>query len=123
MDAHDLSALAQRYTDAWNAHDAAAVAACFSEDGSFAVDSGDPAVGRAAVQSAMQRYFDAYPDSALTMDDVRGAGDRAVYLWTAEITAKATDGTEQNVRFGGWDAWTLSPTGQLRESLGNYSLP
>ena len=122
MDAHDPSALAQRYTDAWNAHDAAAVAACFSEHGSFAVNSGEPAVGRAAVQSAMQKYFDAYPESALTMDQVRGAGDRAVFLWTAEITATATDGTKQNIRFGGWDAWTLSPTGQLRESLGNYRL-
>ena len=117
MDAHELTALAQRYTDAWNAHDAAAVAACFSDDSSFAVNGGEPAVGRAAVHTVMQKFHDAYPDSIFVMDTVRGAGNQAVYLWTFEGT---NSGTGDRVRFSGWDAWGLSPDGLIQHSLGNH---
>lgn len=121
MDAPELSDLAHRYTDAWNAHDAAAVAACFAEDGSISINGGEPAVGRVAIQAVMDRYFDAYPESAMTMDGVRGAGERAVYLWTAEVVAAGPDGTRKRVRFDGWDEWTLSSAGLVQLSLGNYS--
>ncbi len=120
MDAHELSTLAQRYTDAWNAHDAAAVAACFSDDSSFAINGGEPAVGRPAVQAVMQILHGAYPDAVLTMDAVRGAGDQAIYLWTFEGTNTGSGGTGNRVRFSGWDAWTLSPDGLLQRSLGNH---
>ena len=121
MDAAELSALAHRYTEAWNAHNAAAVAACFAEGGSFSANDGEPAVGRVAIEKWMQKLFDAFPVSSLTMDGVRGAGDRAVLLWTVEAKVTGADGTTSALRFGGWDAWTLSPAGLVQQSHGNYS--
>ena len=120
MDAHELLALAQRYTDAWNTHDATAAADCFSDDGSLAINGGEPAVGRAAIQAAMQRFHDAYTDSVFTLDAVRGAGDQAVLLWTYEGTNMASEGTSNRVRVSGWDAWTLSPRGLVQRSVGNF---
>jgi uncharacterized protein (TIGR02246 family) len=120
MDAHELTAFAQRYTDAWNAHDAAASAACYAEDGSLTINGGEPAEGRLAVQAVMQGFHDAFPDAVLTMDAVRGAGDRAVYLWTYEGTNTGPGGTGNRVRFSGWEAWTLSPAGFVQRSLGNF---
>ena len=120
MNTHELSAFAQRYTDAWNAHDAAASAACYAADGSLTINGGEPAEGRAAVQAVMQGFHDAFPDAVLTMDAVQGAGDRAVFLWTYSGTNTGPGGTGNRVRFSGWEAWTLSPSGLVQRSLGNF---
>ncbi len=120
MDSRELAALARRYTDAWNAHDAAASAGCYAEDGSLTINGGEPAVGRAEVQAVMQGFHDAFPDAVLTMDAVRGAGDRAVYLWTYEGTNTGPGGTGNRVRFSGWEAWTLTSSGLVQRSLGNF---
>ena len=120
MDTHELTAFAQRYTNAWNAHDAVASAACYAEDGSLTINGGEPAEGRAAVQAVMQGFHDAFPDAVLTMDAIRGAGDRAVYLWTYEGANTGPGGTGNRVRFSGWEAWTLSELGLVQRSLGNF---
>ncbi len=120
MDTHELTAFAQRYTDAWNAHDAAAGAACYAEHGSLTINGGEPAEGRTAVQAVMQGFHDAFPDAVLTMDAVRGAGDRAVFLWTYEGTNTGLGGTGNRVRFSGWEAWTLNASGRVQRSLGNF---
>lgn len=61
MDVHELSAFAQVYTDAWNAHDAEASAACYAEDGSLTINGGDAAEGRAAVRPVMQGFTTRFP--------------------------------------------------------------
>ena len=121
MDAHELSDLASRYSDAWNARDAAAIAACFSDDGSLAINGREPSVGRAAIQALMQGVHDAYADVVFTVDAVRGAGDQAVLLWTYEGTSMGSGGTGSRVRYSGWDAWTLSPIGLVQRSVGNFN--
>lgn len=120
MDENELTAFAVGYTNAWNAHDAAAGAACYAEDGSLTINGGEPAEGRVAVRAVMQGFHDAFPDAVLTMDGVRGAGDRAVFLWTYEGTNTGPGGTGNRVRFSGWEAWTLSPSGLVQRSLGNF---
>ncbi len=120
MDARELTAFAQRYTDAWNAHNAAASAACYTEDGSLAINGGEPAQGRAAVQAVMQGFHDAFPGAVLTMDAIRGAGDRAVYLWTYEGTNTGPGGTGNRVRFSGWEAWTFAPSWLVQRSIGTF---
>lgn len=60
----------QRVNDAtyaaWNAHDAAAVAAVFAEDARVRDSSvADWEIGRAAVQARAQRLMDAFPDLRL----------------------------------------------------------
>ena len=120
MDANELTAFAVRYTNAWNAHDAAAGVACYAEDGSLTINRGEPAEGRVAVQAVMQGFHDAFPDAVLTMDAIRGGGDRAVFLWTYEGTNTGPGGTGNRVRFSGWEAWTLSHSGLVHRSLGSY---
>jgi uncharacterized protein (TIGR02246 family) len=120
MNNDELTYLATRYTNAWNAHDAAASAGCYTEDGSLAINGGEPAEGRAAVQSVMQGFHDAFPDAVLTMDAIRGARDRAVFLWTYEGTNSGPGGTGNHVRFSGWEAWVLSPSGLVQRSIGTY---
>ena len=68
----------------------------------------------------MQGFHDAFPDAVLTMDAVRGAGDRAVYLWTYEGTNLGPGGTGNRVRFSGWEAWIFTDDGLVGESLGNF---
>jgi uncharacterized protein (TIGR02246 family) len=120
MTPDQLHAFASRYTAAWNAHDAAAAAGCYAEDGSIAINGGEPAEGRSAVQAVVQSFCDAFPDAALAMDFVRGAGQEAVYMWTYEGTNTGPGGTGNRVRFSGWEAWTFTPEGLIRRSLGNF---
>jgi len=54
------------------------------------------------------------------MDKVRGAGDKAVYLWTYEGTNTGPGGTGNRVRFSGWEAWTFGFDGLVAQSLGNF---
>ena len=118
---HDqLEDFATRYTAAWNAHDAQKAASFYAENGSLTINGGEPASGRAAVAAVVQGFCDAFPDAVLTMDEARGAGDRAVYLWTFEGTNTGPGGTGNRVRFSGWEAWTFSSDGLVAQSLGNF---
>ncbi len=120
MTPDQLNEFAARYTAGWNAHDAAAAAAFYADNGSLAINGGEPAQSRAAVQAVVQSFCDAFPDAVLTMDFVRGAGDRAIYGWTYEGTSTGPGGTGHRVRFSGWEAWTFSPEGLVGQSLGNF---
>jgi uncharacterized protein (TIGR02246 family) len=81
MSPNELGEFATRYTAAWCSHDADAVASFFAEDGSITVNDGDRAVGRVALAKVFQGFFDAFPDTVVLMDHVRGAGRRAIYSW------------------------------------------
>lgn len=120
MRADELHDFAIRYTAAWCALDADAVAAFFAEDGSIAVNGGEPAVGRAAIAELVQGFYDAFPDTVVIMDQERGAGDTAVYLWTYEGTNTGAGGTGQAVRFNGWESWTFSADDLVARSIGNF---
>lgn len=120
MTADQLEAFATRYTAAWCSHDPNAVASFFAEDGSIAVNGGEPAVGRAAIAELVQGFYDAFPDTVVIMDRVRGAADKAVYLWTYEGTNTGPGGTGHAVRFNGWESWTFSADGLVAVSVGNF---
>ena len=120
MTPEQLTEFARGYTDAWNAHDADGAAAFYAPEGSLAVNGAAPAVSREAIAALMQGFHDAFPDAVLTMDAVRGASDRAVYLWTYEGTNTGPEGTGHRVRFSGWEAWTFTSEDLVGESLGNF---
>jgi len=120
MNQEELHDFAARYTQAWCSHDADATAALFAENGSIAVNGGEPAVGRVEIAQLVQGFYDAFPDTVVIMDAVRGAADRAVYLWTYEGTNTGPGDTGKRVRFNGWEAWTLSDEGLIAESLGSF---
>lgn len=120
MNQKELHDFAARYTEAWCSHDPDAIAAFFAEDGSIAVNGGDPAVGRAEIAQLLQGFYDAFPDTVVIMDAVRGAGDEAVYSWTYEGTNSGPGDTGNRVRFDGWEAWTLSDDGLIARSIGSF---
>ena len=120
MRSDQLEDFATRYTAAWCSHDADTVASFFTEDGSIAVNGGEPAVGRPDIAELVQGFYDAFPDTVVTMDKVRGAGDKALYLWTYEGTNTGPGGSGHAVRFSGWESWTFSADGLVAGSLGNF---
>ncbi|MEE9177087.1 MAG: SgcJ/EcaC family oxidoreductase, partial [Acidimicrobiia bacterium] len=122
MSPKELEEFATRYTAAWCSHDADAVASFFAQDGSITVNDGDRAVGRAALAEVFQGFFDAFPDTVVLMDHIRGAGRRAIYSWTYEGTNTAQVGTGNAVRFSGWEAWTFSDEGLVQESIGTFDV-
>ncbi len=122
MSPKELEEFATRYTPAWCSHDADAVASFFAQDGSITVNDGDRAVGWAALAEVFQGFFDAFPDTVVLMDHIRGAGRRAIYSWTYEGTNTAQVGTGNAVRFSGWEAWTFSADDLVQESIGTFDV-
>ena len=92
LDPAAIRKMAERYTEAWCARSATAVASFFDEQGQSIVNGGPPAIGRAAIASEMQAFFADFPDLALQMDDIRSGGNQAVYLWTLTGTNSAPAG-------------------------------
>src|ERR1700747_2822573 len=84
---------ATRYTAAWCSHDAARVAAFYSEAGSLAINDGAAAVGREAVEAAAQSFMTAYPDLIVQFDRLEPKGNRVLYRWTFIGTNNGPEGT------------------------------
>lgn len=83
--------LVQTLTDAWNAHDARAVAALYAPD--FEGDDialPDPQHGPDAVRRLTQYYLRAFPDLKVTLDSLVIDGDQAVMIWTLSGTHRNT---------------------------------
>lgn len=120
MNASELLEFAKGYTEAWCSHEPTQPAGFFAGDGSISVNGGDAYVGRASIAELVQSFYDGFPDCVVIMDEVRGAGDKAVYLWTFEGTNTGPGGTGNKVSFNGWEAWTLSPEGLIAESIGSF---
>jgi steroid delta-isomerase-like uncharacterized protein len=77
----DIRALFTRRQDAWDRHDAAALASDHAEDGE--VDSplaGGVASGREAVEKLHATYFRAFADLRLEEDELLIDGDRVVLV-------------------------------------------
>lgn len=108
IDPSEIRKLAERYTDAWCARSAEAVASFFTEQGSSIVNQGEPAIGRAAIAAEMQAFFVDFPDLRLQMDDLRSGGEQAIYLWTLTGTNSGPGGTGNAVNISGWQNWQLS---------------
>jgi len=113
----DIYETAKRHANAWTAHDAEAVAGLYEKNAVFIINLGEPMNGRSDIAEMVQSYVDGFPDLVLFSDKVRTAGDRAVALWTAEGTSKETG---EFIKFGGWESWTVSPSGLIARSDGWY---
>jgi steroid delta-isomerase-like uncharacterized protein len=117
----DLQTFAQRYTAAWCSHDAANVASFFAPHGSLTINDGEPSVGRAAITTAAQEFMTAFPDLKVTMDDVSGNEDRAIYRWTLEGTNTGPGGTGAHVHISGYEEWQIGIDGLIAKSLGHFN--
>jgi SnoaL-like domain len=115
-----LVGFAIRYTAAWCSHDASRVATFYSESGSLAINDGAPAVGRQAVEAAVQSFMSAYPDLLVKFDRLEPKGDRVLYHWTFIGTNNGPGGTGNQVRISGYEDWKIGADGLIADSKGHY---
>ena len=99
-----LGAAVQRESDAtvkaFNAGDAAAIAALFVESGELVDDAGTVHSGRAAITSLFKRFFEKYPKAALELavTDVRPVGE-AIAVEEGERRITTASGESAQVRY------------------------
>lgn len=87
MEPSEIVAALQRETDAWNAHDADAVAACYAEDAELRdVALPEPVRGREAVRAFVAEYLTAFSDFHVEGSEPIISGNRAAQEWTVTGT-------------------------------------
>lgn len=110
----------RKYTEAWCARDANAVASFYAADGRIVINDGEASVGRAAVAEMATGFFDSFPDLIVRMDDIRTSGTHCVYRWTLEGTNSGAGGTGRRVEISGWEYWRMNDDGLVAESRGHF---
>lgn len=115
--ANALRDFGARYAKAWSSHSPEAVASFFEPDGRIAINNGAPSVGRAAIAEMAKGFYAAFPDLIVQMDDMRYAGENAIFFWTLEGHHSET---RNFVKVGGWEEWALSANGLVAVSRGHY---
>jgi len=120
MDADGLKAFASQYATAWCSQQPENVARFFSNAGSLTINGGAPSVGRTAIAAAAREFMTAFPDMVVTLDDVTGEGDHAVFRWTLRGTNTGPGGPGQSVRISGYEEWTFGGDGLIATSLGHF---
>ncbi|MDX6659236.1 MAG: hypothetical protein QOJ55_58 [Solirubrobacteraceae bacterium] len=88
MGTNDIAQVLKRETEAWNAHDADAVAACYAEDAVlYDVGLPEPVRGRAAIRDSVAGYLAAFSDfQAVDVGDPVVSGNRAAQEWEVRGT-------------------------------------
>ena len=110
-----LNDFAIRYTAAWCSQNAASVAAHFAERGSLTINGGEPAVGRAAITAAAQRFMLKFKMDRLDVD-----GSHIEYHWTLTGTNTGLGGTGLPIRISGVEQWRIGADGLIDESKGQF---
>jgi steroid delta-isomerase-like uncharacterized protein len=103
----DITQVLNRETEAWNAHDADGVAACYADDAKlYDVGLPEPLQGRAAIREAVAGYFAAFSDlRVVNLGEPIVSGNRSAQEW------KVT-GTNDGELFG------IAPTGNSATTYG-----
>jgi steroid delta-isomerase-like uncharacterized protein len=88
MGTNDIAQVLKRETEAWNAHDADGVAACYAEDAVlYDVGLPKPVRGRAAIRDSVAGYLAAFSDfTAVDVGDPIVSGNRAAQEWEVRGT-------------------------------------
>jgi len=120
MDQAKLSDFATRYAAAWSGGDPEALASFYTESGSLTVNDGATSRGREAIATAAGAFMEAFPDMVVTVDSVNLEGSHAIFRWTWTGTNTGPGGTGNAVAISGYEVWTLSGDGLIRESKGHY---
>ena len=120
MNATQLSDLATRYAAAWSSQDPSRLASFYAENGSLTVNSGAPAVGRAAITETAKGFMTAFPDMVVKVDRLTQEGGHPVFHWIWTGTNTGPGGTGKFVRMKGYEDWTIGADGLIAESKGHY---
>jgi uncharacterized protein (TIGR02246 family) len=117
LDPADIRKMAESYAKAWSSGDAASVAAHYAEDGEIAINDGDPVKGRAELQDMVAGFYEQVPGLTVRLDDLKTAGDNAVFHWTLEGVHAETGKT---IRLQGWEEWAIDGDVHIKQSRGRY---
>ena len=117
LEPKDIRDMAERYAMAWSSHSPEAVASFYEEDGSISINNGDLIVGRVAIAEMAKGFYSEFPDLVVHLDEIRTAGNNAIFVWTLE--GKHSE-TGNSVKVGGWEEWTLSDNILISASLGRF---
>lgn len=120
LDPTDVRSMATSYAEAWSSHSPEAVASFYEENGRITINDGEPVVGRAAIAEVAQSFYNEFPDLVVRLDEIRSAGNRAVFMWTLEGTNSGPGGSGHAVKISGWEAWHLSDAVRVIESDGRF---
>jgi hypothetical protein len=115
-----LKEFATKYTAAWCSQDASSVAAFYGNQGSLQINDAAPSVGRTAITESAQAFMSAFPDMVVSMDEISGNEERAVYRWTLTGTNTGPGGTGKPVRITGFEEWTMGADGLIAQSIGHF---
>jgi uncharacterized protein (TIGR02246 family) len=115
-----IEEFARRYTAAWCSGDPERVAAHFSPAASLTINSGAPAVGRAAIAEAARGFMTAFPDLTVCLDEVRATEDGFEYRWTLTGTHTGPGGTGRAVCISGCEEWSMAADGLIARSRGRF---
>jgi steroid delta-isomerase-like uncharacterized protein len=78
----DITQALKRETEAWNAHDADGVAACYTEDAELRdVGLSEPLRGRVAIRDSVAGYLAAFSDFHVDVGEPIVSGNRAAQEW------------------------------------------
>ena len=116
----DLKNFAKRYANAWCSQNPKSVAAFYAENGSISINSGPPAIGRAAIAKEAQAFMTTFPDMVVTMDEVTRDSDGTTFHWTLTGTNTGPGGTGKSVRISGYELWKINDDGLIAESKGTF---
>ena len=120
MTTDELNKFAARYAQAWCSQDPQRVAAFFAESGSIGINSGPPAVGRAAIARETQAFMTTFPDMVVTFDKLEPRQDAVAFQWTLIGTNTGPGGTGKRVRISGYELWKIDNDGLIAESKGHF---
>lgn len=120
MNDAELNDFGTLYAAAWSSQNPDRLVAFYTEDGSLTVNNGTPSVGRAAVRATVQSFMAGFPDMKVVMDSMVRAGAAVRFHWTWTGTNTGPGGNGRAVNISGYEEWTLSPAGKIRQSLGHY---
>ena len=119
MDATELTVFATRYAAAWSGQDPAAFALFYAESGSFAINDGEPAVGRDAIEEVAQGFMNAFPDMLVTLVEVRQQKGQVFFYWHWTGTNTGSGGSGNAVDLKGHEEWIIDSDGLILKSLGH----
>jgi len=116
----DLDIFAHSYAQAWCSKRPEFVASYFAETGSLQVNDGDPAKGRDAISKIAQSFMTKFPDMIVSFDSLSHKPNGIEFYWTLTGTDADPDGKGNKVNVSGFELWTMTEDGQIKDSQGSF---
>jgi hypothetical protein len=108
------------YAAAWCSQNPESVAALYAPSASLTINSGTPAIGRAAITESARAFMSTFPDMVVVFDELAIASPSIEFHWTLTGTNAGPGGTGHRVHISGFESWQFGSDGLIAKSLGNF---